>query len=109
MVRYVFDGPAAYAADDLVPKKSDRAKTADMLGSLAPLVEAAAAGDAGVEGMARQISDRLGVKLGDLLMPLRVAITGSKVSPPLFESIRLIGRDRVRAAVDAAIAKLRGA
>jgi glutamyl-tRNA synthetase len=109
MVRYVFDGPSAYAADDLVPKKSDRAKTADMLGSLAPLVDAAAAGDAGVEGMARQISDRLGVKLGDLLMPLRVAITGSKVSPPLFESIRLIGRDRVRAAVDAAIAKLRGA
>ncbi|OHD68883.1 MAG: glutamate--tRNA ligase [Spirochaetes bacterium RBG_13_68_11] len=109
MVRYVFDGPAAYAADDLVPKKADRAKTADMLESLAPLVDAAAAGDAGVEGMAREIADRLGVKLGDLLMPLRVAVTGSKVSPPLFESIALIGRDRALAAVDAAIGKLRGA
>jgi glutamyl-tRNA synthetase len=25
------------------------------------------------------------------MMPLRVAVTGSRVSPPLFESIRLIG------------------
>jgi glutamyl-tRNA synthetase len=109
MVRYLFEGPAAYAADDLVPKKADRTRTAEMLESLGPLVEAAAGGDAAVEGMARELADRLGVKLGDLLMPLRVAVTGSKVSPPLFESIRLMGRDRARAAVDAAIGKLRGA
>jgi glutamyl-tRNA synthetase len=109
MVRYLFEGPAAYAPDDLVPKKADRARTAEMLESLAPLVEGAAGGDTAVEGMARGIADRLGVKLGDLLMPLRVAVTGSRVSPPLFESIRLIGCDRARSAVDAAIGKLRGA
>jgi glutamyl-tRNA synthetase len=109
MVRYLIEGPAAYAADDLVPKKADRARAAEMLEALKPLVDAAVEGDPGIEDTARAIAERLGVKLGDLLMPLRVAITGSKVSPPLFESIRLIGRDRVRAAVDAAIAKLRGA
>jgi glutamyl-tRNA synthetase len=31
------------------------------------------------------------MKLGDLLMPLRVAVTGSKVSPPLVESINVMG------------------
>ncbi|MCX7029182.1 MAG: glutamate--tRNA ligase [Spirochaetes bacterium] len=109
MVRYLFEGPAAYAADDLVPKKTDRARAAEMLERLKPLVEAACDGDPGIEVMARELAERLGAKLGDLLMPLRVAITGSKVSPPLFESIGLIGRDRARAAVDAAIGKLRGA
>ena len=48
------------------------------------------------------------MKLGDLLMPLRVAITGSKVSPPLFESIRLVGAERALASSTAAIDKLRG-
>jgi glutamyl-tRNA synthetase len=109
MVRYLFEGPATYATDDLVPKKMDRARTAGMLESLRPFIEPAAGGDPGLEGKLRALADGQGVKLGDLLMPLRVAVTGSKVSPPLFESIALIGRDRALAAVDAAIAALRGA
>ncbi len=108
MVRYLFEGPATYATDDLVPKKADRTRAAELLESLKPLVEAAAARYPGIEDDARALAERLGVKLGDLLMPLRVALTGSKVSPPLFESIRLIGRDRALAAVDTAIAALRG-
>jgi glutamyl-tRNA synthetase len=111
MVRYLFEGPAAYAAGDLVPKKSDPARTAGMLEALKPFVAfAAEAGTdpAAFDARARELAEAQGVKLGDLLMPLRVAITGSKVSPPLFDSIRLIGADRALAAVDAAIAKLRG-
>jgi glutamyl-tRNA synthetase len=108
MVRYLFEGPSPYAADDLVPKKADRARTVEMLETLKPLVTAAGGGDPGVEEMARGLAERLAVKLGDLLMPLRVAITGSMVSPPLFESIRIMGADRARAHIDDAIAKLRG-
>ncbi len=43
------------------------------------------------------------MKLGDLLAPLRVAVTGSKVSPPLFESIRVMGTAKARARAAAAI------
>jgi glutamyl-tRNA synthetase len=109
MVRYLFDGPAPYAADDLVPKKLDRTRTAEMLESLKPFIGLACEGDPAIEEKVRALAESKGVKLGDLLMPLRVAITGSKVSPPLFESMRLVGRDRALAAVDAAIGKLRGA
>jgi glutamyl-tRNA synthetase len=109
MVRYLFEGPAVYAADDLVPKKMDRTRTLEMLENLRTLIPPACAGDPATEEKAKALAERLGVKLGDLLMPLRVAVTGSKVSPPLFESIRLIGPDRARAAVEAAIARLRGA
>jgi glutamyl-tRNA synthetase len=43
------------------------------------------------------------VKLGKLQGPLRIAITGRTVGPPLFEPIELLGRDeslrRIRAAL----------
>ena len=35
---------------------------------------------------------------------LRVAVTGRRVSPPLFESIELLGRERTLARIDAALA-----
>jgi glutamyl-tRNA synthetase len=109
MVRYLFEGPAAYATDDLVPKKLDRTRTAEMLESLNPFIHLACEGDPGIEDKLRSLAEAKGVKLGDLLMPLRVAITGSKVSPPLFESIRLVGEERALASSTTAIESLRGA
>jgi len=39
-------------------------------------------------------------------MPLRVAITGSRVSPPLFGSLRILGAQEALARVDKALIKL---
>ena len=44
----------------------------------------------------------LGVKLGDFLMPARVAITGKAVSLPLLESIHILGIDESRKRLQAA-------
>jgi glutamyl-tRNA synthetase len=56
-----------------------------------------------VEATLRALADRLGLKPRDAFQPIRVAVTGSNVSPGLFESIELLGRDetleRLRAAV----------
>ena len=49
--------------------------------------------------------ERLGWKAGDFFRPLRIAITGRSVSPPLFGSMELLGRDRVLARLDAALGK----
>jgi glutamyl-tRNA synthetase len=38
--------------------------------------------------------DGLGLKPRNAFGPVRVAITGRRVSPPLFESMELLGRDR---------------
>ena len=38
--------------------------------------------------------DKLGLKPRKAFGPIRVAVTGSTVSPPLFESLKLLGRDR---------------
>ena len=39
--------------------------------------------------------EELGLNPRKGLQPLRVAITGSTVSPPLFESMEVLGRDRI--------------
>jgi glutamyl-tRNA synthetase len=46
----------------------------------------------------------LGLKPKVAFGPLRVGVTGRRVSPPLFESIELLGRDRTLARIDAALA-----
>jgi glutamyl-tRNA synthetase len=51
-------------------------------------------------------AEKRGVKLGDLMMPLRVAITGSRVSPPLFGSLRLLGAELAQQRVQLALEKL---
>jgi glutamyl-tRNA synthetase len=47
--------------------------------------------------------DGLGLKPKVAFGSLRVAITGRRVSPPLFESIELLGRERTLARIDAAL------
>ena len=46
-----------------------------------------------IEQALRTLSEQLGLKPREAFQPIRVAVTGSKVSPGLFESIELLGRD----------------
>ncbi len=47
-----------------------------------------------VEAALRAIPEKMGIGAGKAFQPLRVAVTGSSVSPPLFESIAAVGRER---------------
>ena len=48
----------------------------------------------------------LGLKLGKAQAPIRVAVTGRTVGPPLFEALELLGRDAVMERLDAALTTL---
>jgi glutamyl-tRNA synthetase len=50
--------------------------------------------------------DGLGLKPRAAFGPVRVAVTGRRVSPPLFESIELLGRERSLARLNRALASL---
>jgi glutamyl-tRNA synthetase len=54
----------------------------------------------GVEGVLRGVTERLGVKPKQLFQPLRVALTGTTVSPGIFETVALLGRDETLARLD---------
>ena len=56
-----------------------------------------------IEEELRALSERLELKPRQAFQPIRVAVTGSKVSPGLFESLELLGRDESLARIDAAL------
>ncbi len=43
----------------------------------------------------RVLSEKYGKKAGDIFMVQRMAIVGSPFSPPLFESMQLLGKNEV--------------
>ena len=59
-----------------------------------------------LETALKQVTERLGLKPRQAFPPIRVAVTGSKISPGLYESLELLGRDvslaRLRAGAAAA-------
>ena len=55
------------------------------------------------EAALRTVADARGVKAGSLIHAVRVTVTGRSVSPGLFETLALVGRDRVRARIAAAV------
>jgi glutamyl-tRNA synthetase len=55
-----------------------------------------------IETSLREVLERLGLKPRQGFQPIRIAVTGSKVSPGLFESIELLGRETTLARLSAA-------
>ena len=47
-----------------------------------------------IERELRSLAERLELKPREAFQPIRIAVTGSKVSPGLFESLELLGRDK---------------
>jgi glutamyl-tRNA synthetase len=102
---YIPDGLELDAADLLGKTfKDDRARAALLLSEALVLAEQTPVWEhEALEREYRALADRLEAKFRDFTAPIRVAITGRSVSPPLFESMELLGRDlcvlRLRQAV----------
>jgi glutamyl-tRNA synthetase len=98
-----------YAAPQLHPKKGgpEEARVALEGGRsvLAELDDADFSAEL-LEERCRAAAEDSGMKAGDFFSPIRVAVTGRSVSPPLFASLELLGRDRALARIDDALAKL---
>ncbi|MCZ4498320.1 MAG: glutamyl-tRNA synthetase [Marmoricola sp.] len=62
-------------------------------------------GTADIEAALRaKLVEELGIKPKNAFGPVRVAITGRRISPPLFESLELLGREESLARLDAVLA-----
>lgn len=104
MTRFLFQEVDAPDAEKLIPKKTAQEKALEILKACSGIVGSMdETSDEELEGKLRSTAEELGVKLGAMLMPLRVAVTGSNISPPLIESLRLLGSrktlDRLQRAV----------
>jgi glutamyl-tRNA synthetase len=81
-------------------------------GILAAAAEAFASCAWTVDGLREatlEVAERAGRKLGKAQAPIRVAVTGRTVGPPLFESLVVLGRQEVLRRLEAAMAMARSA
>jgi glutamyl-tRNA synthetase len=89
----------------IVPKRWDVATTEEALDAAR---EAIAAHDGvtweadELEPPLRALAEERGWKAGDLFMAIRVATTGRTATPPLFDTLVALGRERTLARIDAA-------
>ena len=60
-----------------------------------------------IEKPLRALAEQAGLSAGQLFGPIRLAITGQAVSPPLFETMEIVGRERCLERLQAAAAALR--
>jgi glutamyl-tRNA synthetase len=58
-----------------------------------------------IEAILRARVDELGVKPKEVFQPIRVALTGTTVSPGIFESVAALGRDETLSRIDKALHK----
>ncbi|MFJ8046160.1 glutamate--tRNA ligase [Kitasatospora sp. NPDC096147] len=107
MAGFLFVDPAAFALD---PEDAAKVLNADarpvLEASVTALTELADFTPEPIQAALRAaLVDGLGIKPKFAFTPLRVAVTGRRVSPPLFESMELLGREetlrRLTAALDA--------
>ena len=95
LVGFLFKDIEEYNIEDLIPKKLDKEQTLEVLKNVEQILKGFFDhSDEENEKIFRDLAKEMGIKLGDVLLPLRVALTGSQISPPLFESIRLLGQTK---------------
>jgi glutamyl-tRNA synthetase len=103
MLGFLFVEQVTYDADDVAKVLDEEGRT------VAAAAREALAGvgtwtTGGIEEALRaKLVDELGLKPRNAFGPVRVAITGRRVSPPLFESLELLGRDTSLARLDAVL------
>ncbi|MBN2738793.1 MAG: glutamate--tRNA ligase [Spirochaetales bacterium] len=107
LTRFLFVDEVDFETEELIPKKMDALAAIKICEKIKELFGRFSDSDEENEAFFRAAADELGVKLGDLLQPLRVAITGSKVSPPLFESLGLLGMEKCIKRLNKAIDQLK--
>jgi glutamyl-tRNA synthetase len=91
----------------LVPQKMEAAGARALLHQArAALAEVDPFTHDALEAALRGLAESLGVKAGQLFSPIRVAVCGRTVAPPLFGSLEILGRERALRRIDRALEKL---
>jgi glutamyl-tRNA synthetase len=100
---FIYDGPGEdpKAREKFLSSEEHRAALADARAALADVepfdVEA-------IDTALRAVVEARGAKPKDVFQPIRVALAGTTVSPGIFETLAVVGRDEALRRIDAALA-----
>jgi len=104
LIRFLFEPPVE--DDKAWQKVMKDGSRAALEAARAALAEAAGFDPEAVEAALEPLPARLEMKPGRVFQPIRVAITGTAVSPGIFESLAVLGREESLSRIDAAVARL---
>jgi glutamyl-tRNA synthetase len=94
-----------YDTAELIPQKGDLAMAKLALQKSLEVLAAAEFNHDSLDAALRAASQELKIKPGQMFQPIRVAVCGRKNSPPLFETLVVLGREATLKRIEEAIAK----
>jgi glutamyl-tRNA synthetase len=96
MVDFLSDAALDRQMDAIFQKGMDAVKAKEVLALAAQKLEQLPDFTvAAIDGCLRSVASELGLKPGPAFVALRIAVTGKTITPPLFESFAVLGRDKV--------------
>jgi glutamyl-tRNA synthetase len=105
LIHFLFEPPVE---DEKAWRKTMKDEAPAALETAREALAAARGFDAAeVEAALSPLPERLGLKPGRVYQPIRVAISGGTVSPGIFESLAVLGREESLRRIDAALVRLR--
>ena len=108
LTRFFFVADLEYKTDELIPKKMDAESTRNALEIALNRLEGLESFDnESLENLLRPLAAELGLKAGQLFSAMRTAVTGQTATPPLFETMVVLGKETCLVRIRQALAMLR--
>jgi glutamyl-tRNA synthetase len=106
MLAFLFAGEDSFAVDTADAERGLGAGAAPVLQAAHAALDGVGSWTAGAieDALRTALVEKMGLKPRAAFGPVRVAVTGRRISPPLFESIELLGRERALRRLAAALA-----
>ncbi|HWB83904.1 MAG TPA: glutamate--tRNA ligase [Bryobacteraceae bacterium] len=95
-----------YDSAELIPQKGDAAMAAAVLRQARETLAGVDFAHDALEPALRSAASGLGVKAGQMFLPIRVAVCGRKNAPPLFQTLEVLGREICLHRIGQALEKL---
>jgi glutamyl-tRNA synthetase len=106
-VRFYFLDAVEYDPEAVAKHWKDSQDALEKLGRLMAVTrEVDDWSEESLEAQVRALAEDMGIGAGKLIHPLRLALTGTSVSPGIFEVMNLMGRERVISRIDDALNEL---
>jgi glutamyl-tRNA synthetase len=103
---FFVDALPPFDLEQMVPKKMTLAEIPAVLRAARHILAEADFTHDALDAALREGAQQAGLKPGQMFQPIRVAVCGKMVAPPIFDTLEVLGRDKTLARLDAALARL---
>ena len=90
---FFLDELPPYDPHELIPQKGDHAMALTVLQTACEILSSAEFTHDALEAALKSGAEKLKIKTGQMYLPVRVAVCGRKIAPPLFSTLEVLGRE----------------